>query len=199
MTGSPATGPKTHPLARPPTLRLIPNGHGLSASDPGATFWEMSHINHSLCQTGHSDTAAEKLNGASCLLAAHGILQLTQSACREPIAQKDGAGNQRAGAVPFATCLEIPGEQAVVEYQGSPLQEKQVDGLARSREKGELGRSHEEGELRQAMELSQRFLRPLWEKETYKAGVSARASTLWSPPPPCFSRSLGEGSRGGDR
>ena len=168
-TGSPATGPKTPPLARPSTLRLTPNVHAHSAPVPWATSQTMLHINNSLRQAGHSDTVADKLTGASGLFAAHGVLQLTQSTCMEPVIQQGGAGNQQAGAVPFATGPEGPGEQAAVEHQGSPLSEKESDGLARSREEGELGKSHEEGKLRQALELSQRFLRALGKKEMYEA------------------------------
>ena len=123
----------------------------------------MSHINHSLCQAGLSDTVA------SGLLTTQAILQLTQLACVEPATQQDGAGNHKGDAVPVATGPEGPGEQAAVKHQGSSLPEKQSGGLARSRDEGELGKSQEEGECRQSLERSQRFLRPLGKKELDEA------------------------------
>jgi len=43
----------------------------------------MPHINYSLRQAGHSDTVADELTRALGLLAAHGVLQLTQSAAKQ--------------------------------------------------------------------------------------------------------------------
>lgn len=66
-------------------LRLTLNVHSPTAPDPWVTSQAMPHINHSLRQAGHSDTVADELTRALGLLAAHGVLQLTQSAATEPI------------------------------------------------------------------------------------------------------------------
>ena len=63
----------------------------------------MPHINHSFRQAGHSDTVVDELTRASGLLAAHGVLQLTQSACMDSVTQQGGAGMQQAAAFPYAT------------------------------------------------------------------------------------------------
>lgn len=53
----------------------------------------MPHINYALRQAGHSDSVADELTRALGLLAAHGVLQLTQSAAKaEP--QQVWAGEQ---------------------------------------------------------------------------------------------------------
>jgi len=44
------------------------------------TSQAMPHINHALRQAGHSETVSDELTRALGLLAAHGVLQLTQSA-----------------------------------------------------------------------------------------------------------------------
>ena len=98
-----ATGPNTPTLALPPTLRLSLIVHAPFAHDPWFTSQTMPHINHSFCQAGHPDTVVDELTRALGLLAAHGVLQLTQSGCMESGTQQDGTGIQQATAFPFAT------------------------------------------------------------------------------------------------
>merc|ERR1719402_1733853 len=82
-----STGPKndTININGHTNLRLTLNVHAPTAPDPWVTSQAMPHINHSLRQAGHSDTVADELTRALGLLAAHGVLQLTQSAATEPI------------------------------------------------------------------------------------------------------------------
>ena len=96
-----ATGPNTPPLALAPTLRLTLNVHAPSAPDFWFTSQTTPHINHSFRQAGFSDTVVNKLSRASGLLAAHGVLQLTQSAGLKSVTQQGGAGMQQAAVSPF--------------------------------------------------------------------------------------------------
>merc|ERR1719347_695746 len=61
-------------------LKLTLNIHAPTAPDPWVTSQAMPHINHALRQAGHSETVSDELTRALGLLAAHGVLQLTQSA-----------------------------------------------------------------------------------------------------------------------
>merc|ERR1719430_1211742 len=63
-------------------LRLTLNIHQPTPPDPWVSSQAMPHINYSLRQAGHSDTVADELTRALGLLAAHGVLQLTQSAAK---------------------------------------------------------------------------------------------------------------------
>merc|ERR1719430_1997454 len=74
-------------------LRLTLNMHAPIPPDPWVSSQAMPHINYALRQAGHSDTVADELTRALGLLAAHGVLQLTQSAAKaEP--QQVWAGEQ---------------------------------------------------------------------------------------------------------
>jgi len=64
-------------------LRLTLNMHQPTPPDPWVSSQAMPHINYSLRQAGHSDTVADELTRALGLLAAHGVLQLTQSAAKQ--------------------------------------------------------------------------------------------------------------------
>jgi len=64
-------------------LRLTLNMHAPTPPDPWVSSQAMPHINYSLRQAGHSDTVADELTRALGLLAAHGVLQLTQSAAKQ--------------------------------------------------------------------------------------------------------------------
>ena len=100
----------------------------------------MPHINHSLRQAGHSDTVADELTRALGLLAAHGVrfvfmccsfksklfciahpplqvLQLTQSACTEPVAQQGWAGEQQAAATSYSSYGSSSGYGGASSYQ----------------------------------------------------------------------------------
>ena len=61
-------------------LKLTLNIHAPTAPDPWVTSQAMPHIIHALRQAGHSETVSDELTRALGLLAAHGVLQLTQSA-----------------------------------------------------------------------------------------------------------------------
>lgn len=63
-------------------LRLTLNMLSPIPPDPWVSSQAMPHINYSLRQAGHSDTVADELTRALGLLAAHGVLQLTQSAAK---------------------------------------------------------------------------------------------------------------------
>merc|ERR1719211_269901 len=73
-------------------LKLTLNIHAPTAPDPWVTSQAMPHINHALRQAGHSDTVADELTRALGLLAAHGVLQLTQSAVKVEQGQQQWAG-----------------------------------------------------------------------------------------------------------
>jgi len=74
-------------------LRLTLNMLAPIPPDPWVSSQAMPHINYALRQAGHSDTVADELTRALGLLAAHGVLQLTQSAAKvEPAAQQHWAG-----------------------------------------------------------------------------------------------------------
>ena len=66
-------------------LRLQLNMHAPIAPDPWVSSQAMPHINYSLRQAGHSDTVADELTRALGLLAAHGVLQLSQSAATQAV------------------------------------------------------------------------------------------------------------------
>ena len=61
-------------------LRLTLNVQAPTAPDPWVTSQAMPHISHALRGAGHSETVADELTRALGLLAAHGVLQLSQSA-----------------------------------------------------------------------------------------------------------------------
>merc|ERR1712013_861678 len=63
-------------------LRLTLNMLAPIPPDPWVSSQAMPHINYALRQAGHSDTVADELTRALGLLAAHGVLQLTQSAAK---------------------------------------------------------------------------------------------------------------------
>merc|ERR1719400_2809849 len=74
-------------------LRLTLNMMTPIPPDPWVSSQAMPHINYALRQAGHSDSVADELTRALGLLAAHGVLQLTQSAAKaEP--QQVWAGEQ---------------------------------------------------------------------------------------------------------
>merc|ERR1719430_874206 len=74
-------------------LRLTLNMMTPIPPDPWESNQAMPHINYALRQAGHSDSVADELTRALGLLAAHGVLQLTQSAAKaEP--QQVWAGEQ---------------------------------------------------------------------------------------------------------
>merc|ERR1719447_1914673 len=74
-------------------LRLTLNMLAPIPPDPWVSSQAMPHINYALRQAGHSDTVADELTRALGLLAAHGVLQLTQSAAKvEPATQQHWAG-----------------------------------------------------------------------------------------------------------
>merc|ERR1719220_497051 len=74
-------------------LRLTLNMLAPIPPDPWVSSQAMPHINYALRQAGHSDSVADELTRALGLLAAHGVLQLTQSAAKaEP--QQVWAGEQ---------------------------------------------------------------------------------------------------------
>merc|ERR1719228_1340219 len=75
-------------------LRLTLNVHAPTAPDPWVTSqaMPMPHINHALRQAGHSETVSDELTRALGLLAAHGVLQLTQSAALAAPATQQWAG-----------------------------------------------------------------------------------------------------------
>merc|ERR1719370_1556452 len=73
-------------------LRLTLNMHAPTPPDPWVSSQAMPHINYSLRQAGHSDTVADELTRALGLLAAHGVLQLTQSAAKVEQGQQQWAG-----------------------------------------------------------------------------------------------------------
>jgi len=73
-------------------LRLTLNMHAPIPPDPWVSSQAMPHINYALRQAGHSDTVADELTRALGLLAAHGVLQLTQSAAKVEQGQQQWAG-----------------------------------------------------------------------------------------------------------
>jgi len=73
-------------------LRLTLNVHAPTAPDPWVTSQAMPHINHALRQAGHSETVSDELTRALGLLAAHGVLQLTQSAAIADTSTQQWAG-----------------------------------------------------------------------------------------------------------
>ena len=73
-------------------LKLTLNVHAPTAPDPWVTSQAMPHINHALRQAGHSETVSDELTRALGLLAAHGVLQLTQSAAIADTTTQQWAG-----------------------------------------------------------------------------------------------------------
>jgi len=73
-------------------LRLTLNMQAPIPPDPWVSSQAMPHINYALRQAGHSDTVADELTRALGLLAAHGVLQLTQSAVKVEQGQQQWAG-----------------------------------------------------------------------------------------------------------
>merc|ERR1719237_1238381 len=71
-------------------LKLTLNVHAPTAPDPWVTSQAMPHINHALRQAGHSETVSDELTRALGLLAAHGVLQLTQSAAPQDSSATQG-------------------------------------------------------------------------------------------------------------
>jgi len=70
--------------------------------DPWVSSQAMPHINYSLRQAGHSDTVADELTRALGLLAAHGVLQLSQSAAKvEATAVTTGWAGEQAAATNY--------------------------------------------------------------------------------------------------
>merc|ERR1719319_1413808 len=87
-------------------LRLTLNMLSPIPPDPWVSSQAMPHINYSLRQAGHSDTVADELTRALGLLAAHGVLQLTQSAAKAEASQ--GWAGESAG---FAGSYGAPAAQ----------------------------------------------------------------------------------------
>lgn len=113
-------------------LRLTLNMHAPTPPDPWVSSQAMPHINYSLRQAGHSDTVADELTRALGLLAAHGVLQLTQSAAKEePVtawAGETAAGygygqpappGQTKSGLPYPRPVTPPGESS-----GPPMEEE---------------------------------------------------------------------------
>jgi len=115
-------------------LRLTLNMHAPTPPDPWVSSQAMPHINYSLRQAGHSDTVADELTRALGLLAAHGVLQLTQSAAKEePVSGWAGetAGYGYGGSVqpapPGQTKSGLPYPRPVTppgESSGPPMEEE---------------------------------------------------------------------------
>merc|ERR1719499_1436168 len=87
-------------------LKLTLNVHAPTAPDPWVTSQAMPHINHALRQAGHSETVSDELTRALGLLAAHGVLQLTQSAAKPELQQHQqvwaGEQVQQQQAAPYS-------------------------------------------------------------------------------------------------
>jgi len=94
---TPATTYDTININGHTNLKLTLNVHVPTAPDPWVTSQAMPHINHSLRQAGHSDTVADELTRALGLLAAHGVLNLTQSAATEQVQATGWAGESNYG------------------------------------------------------------------------------------------------------
>merc|ERR1711934_1243694 len=73
-------------------LRLTLNMHAPIPPDPWVSSQAMPHINYALRQAGHSETVSDELTRALGLLAAHGVLQLTQSAAIADTTTQQWAG-----------------------------------------------------------------------------------------------------------
>merc|ERR1719209_1291191 len=78
-------------------LKLTLNVHAPTAPDPWVTSQAMPHISHALRGAGHSETVADELTRALGLLAAHGVLQLTQSAAAVDSSSQGWAGEASYG------------------------------------------------------------------------------------------------------
>jgi len=116
-------------------LRLTLNMSTPIAPDPWVSSQAMPHINYSLRQAGHSDTVADELTRALGLLAAHGVLQLSQSAAKTEVttgwageqavdssygygAQPAPPGQTKTG-LPYPRPVTPPGESS-----GPPMEEE---------------------------------------------------------------------------
>ena len=89
-------------------LRLTMNMHTPIAPDPWVSSQAMPHINYALRSAGHSETVADELTRALGLLAAHGVLQLTQSAAIQP-ATTGWAGEKVSSAYGYGAQPAPPG------------------------------------------------------------------------------------------
>jgi len=99
-------------------LRLTLNMLSPIPPDPWVSSQAMPHINYSLRQAGHSDTVADELTRALGLLAAHGVLQLTQSAAKTEASQGwagESAGFAGSYGAPAAQ-PPTPGMAAMAKY-----------------------------------------------------------------------------------
>jgi len=114
-------------------LKLTINMHSPIAPDPWVSSQAMPHINYSLRQAGHSDTVADELTRALGLLAAHGVLQLTQSAAKQETATVGWAGEEDYGygssvpAPPGQTKSGMPYPRPTTppgESSGPPMEEE---------------------------------------------------------------------------
>jgi len=94
-------------------LRLTLNMQAPIPPDPWVSSQAMPHINYALRQAGHSDTVADELTRALGLLAAHGVLQLTQSAA------KVEQGQQWAGEAAAQAQAAAQGYGASASYGAS--------------------------------------------------------------------------------
>ena len=87
------------PFTLPSTLRLSLNVHTPRPHDPWVTSLAEPYINQCLRQAGLSSSVADKLTSAPGLLAAQGVLQVSQSVDLEP---GDGWADMQAIALPFS-------------------------------------------------------------------------------------------------
>lgn len=90
-------------------LRLTLNMLSPIPPDPWVSSQAMPHINYSLRQAGHSDTVADELTRALGLLAAHGVLQLTQSAVKAEPAGQGWAGETQGYGYGSSAAPPAPG------------------------------------------------------------------------------------------
>merc|ERR1719153_128708 len=114
-------------------LKLTINMHAPIPPDPWVSSQAMPHINYALRQAGHSDTVADELTRALGLLAAHGVLQLTQSAAKQETTAGGWAGEEDYGygssvpappgqtksGMPYPRPTPPPGESS-----GPPMEEE---------------------------------------------------------------------------
>ena len=105
--------------------------------DPWVTSQVSMHINHSPLLAGLSTTGADELTRASRLLAAHGVLQLTRSACTESVAWQGWEGEQQV-STPTKSTLKTPNplleEQGDAGRVGAEVKEKEANVGARQQE-----------------------------------------------------------------
>ena len=117
------------PFTMPAILRPSLNVHMPTAPDPWVTSQAMPYIKQSLRQAGHSSSVADKLTRAVGLLAAQGVLQMTQSAGPEP-----GARSARAtglnSAAPLPSYSPWPDGQGNSSRAGTKGEKEAFDGQA---------------------------------------------------------------------